>query len=343
VVIGFSYTRNIDILLVPVIIHSKEFDMSRLDLQLEKTIYHLGETVRGVLVSEMDRPVKARGIRLVWQGVEKTHITVQQGKHSYTYREQKLWASQAIGFRGSERFEAQGDRAEGELKRQMGALEAVELAAGTQRYDFAFEIPAEAPPSYTGKNALVTYTLMASVDIPRRPDVRQECAVQVLAAPRTPSQTPAATVSYPPVEGQPGFTKDVLKRLRPEIQMNLRLDQAEVQPGGGLEGRVSFTNSSNRQVKRVVLELTQVEYARAGKHERTTTNSTHTTTELVVGESGDLPIPTPFQMPVPVEFQPDWEGAYSRVFHIVQARLDVAWALDIKVEAPVRIVEGVGS
>jgi hypothetical protein len=313
--------------------------MARIELQLAQSVVGLGETVQGVLVAELDHAVKARGIRLLWQGLEETHIRVSHGKHSTTYRERQVWVSREIGFVGDQQLETQGPEAEEELNRLLGEREPAELPPGTQRYDFAFAVPEGAPPSYAGTHTDVAYTLQARIDIPIWRDVRAAEVITVLAPAGEPSRESGAVGTYPPPEGRPSFVQDVLAPFRPDIQMELRLDQAEVCPGGTLTGQVSFQNHSNRRVRRILVDLCEMEYARASRYERCVPASLRSGTDLPVSDLSGLS-PTEFQLPVPPEFTPDWEGVYSRLFHPVRARLDVAWAADIWAAAPVRVVGG---
>lgn len=272
------------------------------DLFLDAPYAFAGTPLRGVLRLHWpkDRPV--RGVRLYWTGRERTRVTVGSGKHQRTYREDRSWASYRIGLFGAVEplgfFASVGDA--------MSSAQHPVLKAGTYEYPFEFEIPANAPAAYSGRNATVSWALDAVVDIPRAFDLTAQYPIRVI--PRVPDKVTSREA-----------------RSDGSVFVRAWLNAGPIGPGGTVTGTFRVGNPSQKTIRWVNVQLVREEHAVAKGHSRRAevVESAIRFAGKDVGE-GEVP----FELKLPGSFCP-WRGQYCGVSYTVVVSLDVAWAFDV--------------
>lgn len=265
---------------------------------------------------------RVRGVHWEFEGSEQTRITVSSGKHSTTHREHHrvlrrggtLWGQAAQGFLSNV--------ADG-LASLVGRGAADELPAGTYHWATLLTLPDDAPASFSGAHATVSYTARAWLDLPAAFDHRAGGALAVL---------PAAGSARRAEAHWPGGQRGLLDGMRPDILLTVRLLGGDVRPGGALHGEVACANQSGATVRGLTVTLLQREHARAGRHERSVDRAL---AELTLPAPDDAR-PAPFVIHLP-DRPCHFEGRYASAHYYVRARVDVAWRMDVNAEVRVSL------
>lgn len=293
-----------------------------LGLFLDREAYRPGDTVRGHLELHWPKAAPVRGVRVGLYGAERTRITVSSGsgKHrsSRTYREEHTLISSE--------FEVFGGppvgwwRATGEaLKRLMGATDHPILTAGRHRWDFEFELPGDALPSFDGGHADVGYELYAQVDIPLGFDLTTEGVVFVGLA-----EGAEIAALKGRVERSRGF-------LKADVDMKVVVEACRLEVGERLRGSIFVRNHSSKRIRGATIRLLALEEAQAEGRSRDVEHELN---------AGYLPAPDPaspeqditFEIPVNGPFP--YRGRHSRLDYALEASLDTALGFDTTLRIP---------
>lgn len=305
--------------------------MSEIAVFLERDAYRPGDTVRGHVDLHWKRTGPVRGVRVSLVGAEETQIRVSRGtgkdRRTHTYTETNPIVGEELllfGGPGVGAMRAAGDA----LKGLLGSLDYPVLKAGRHRYDFDFRLPPDAPPTFEGTYATVGYSIDARVDVPVAVDAKFEGGLLVVP-PDGLSIAPYQAMGRLPARG-------LLKAFRADLSMDLRFEGCRLEPDARLKGRLLLRNHSGKKIRGVTVSLVGVEQAVAEGVERE---------ERFEVASGYLRAPDPGAESQDVKFgiklnrcPSPYVGRYSRVDLFLVAELDVAMALDTRLEIPLEIV-----
>jgi hypothetical protein len=273
------------------------------DLFLDSAVAFPGQPLTGVLRLHWPSARSVRGVRLHWNGRETTRITVGSGKHSRTYRNERVWAARKLGLFGDSQslgfFGAVGDA--------LSPRAWHPLAAGVYEYPFEFNLPAGSPSTYSGLHANVQYELFAEVDIPRAFDLTTRFPVRVIAA-------------------SPEMVKGHRWEAKGSVVVSAWTNGGKVGPGVVVTGGFNIRNPGGKNIRAVKVQVIRVEHATAGGHSRRSESIESGIRFPGPRFEGDVP----FSIALPTSYNP-WHGDHSSINYVVRVDLDVAWAFDVAV------------
>lgn len=283
--------------------------MKQILIELPKAAYLPGEIVEGIVRLSIDKPVKARAVKLEIVGLEETHIEVRSGKHSHTYREYNHILKNDIILHGPLYDEN------------------LELQPGNYAFTFEFNIPETALPSYEGTNASVTYKLKAKVDVPFWLDIvdrkkifvfRNRDALKLLLQP---AQFQSENF-FIPNHDKPGFSVELLK--------------VGYLAGEVIKGSITLRNMGASKMRKVDVRLLGMEFAKAGGYDRDTTRHS---SEIEISTNSVIEgVPIKFNLPTPRGAPSSYEGIFSNFRWAVEVGLDIPFGFDVKALYPVEIL-----
>lgn len=201
------------------------------------------------------------------------------------------------------------------------AQEGDALPAGVYTYPFAFDLPANLPPSFDGIVTEIGYGLKAKVDLPRHIDLHAEIGFVVLAT--------APALADKPVSSE---AQDESGR-----QITLELPQSVYRLGEPINGMVRLVRPGAGRSRRLTVELFSRERGSAQgvwtEHVEREADL-HIELEHVVED-----ITYPFTFTVPDSATAVFSGEHSELTWHVRAQLDVARAHDLVADVQVTVVE----
>lgn len=283
--------------------------MKQITIELPKPGYLPGELVEGNARLTIDRPVKARAIKLNVVGLEETSITVGSGDDSRTYRERNFLLNNEIILHGPQ-FEKN-----------------VELPPGNYIFKFEYVIPENALPSYKGTNSSVIYKLHAKVDVPLWFDIDDKKQIFVFR------NREALKLLTHPVR----FWSENFQHPNPEKPgFSVELTKTGYLAGEAIEGTVILKNVATSRIRKIYIRLLGEEFARASNYHRNVSQQKHEI-EISVGNMVEG-IPKLFFLPIPRDAPTSYEGMFSNFRWAVEVGLDIPFGFDVKALHPVEIL-----
>ncbi|MCL7413946.1 MAG: hypothetical protein M8353_10095 [ANME-2 cluster archaeon] len=276
----------------------------QLEIQLDNNNYLPGNKVSGNLILDVDKATNVRSLNLHVEGKEKTSITVSTGKSSVTYHEENT----IIDIKQS--FMSEGI-----------------VQPGRYSEDFSFLIPEQALPTYEGRNAMISYEVKAWIDIPKHIDIKSRKKFMVRSLHKG-SGGPTEAASQ--VQTDISYTK---RKLEPTISVKLPFDHYNA--GETIRASVMHTNPTRRKIRKIGAELFSEEFARAKRNKRT---------QKLSVRKFSLPLEnvyeglfSVFQIKIPENYNPSFEGLFSHNDVYLKFYLDMRWVRDIFVEVPITV------
>jgi hypothetical protein len=152
----------------------------KFDISLDKEQYMAGEKVKGTLLLATNKGFKARALRLISEGEEKTRIETTEsrsgsfGSSTSTSNTTRTYSESNIFF----------SRDLSDILKDLGnnVLEdgEIEVNARTNKeIPFEFDLPTDILPSYNGKHSTISYSVKATADRPKRIDVNKKITFNV--------------------------------------------------------------------------------------------------------------------------------------------------------------------
>ena len=289
-----------------------------IDLFLDQPSYRPGELVRGHVELRWPRTSPIRGVRVGLIGAESTTITTSNGKHASTRREYRPLIAEEYDLFGVPPVGLMRATSEA-LRRLLGRQDYPELPAGQHKYDFAFQLPANALPSYTGTHAEVGYQIYARVDIPLGFDLKFDGVLSV---------GPPEGSKISKLKGRVDRTGGWFKA---EVDMKIDIDPCPLEPGQRLRGRIRVRNHSSKKIRGATIRLLAMEEARAGSRERELfheLNQGYLTAPDPSSPEQDVTFEIPIHGPFP------YRGRHSRMDYVLEAKLDTAMGRATTVHVP---------
>jgi len=298
--------------------------MKKLEIMLDKDTYRPGEKIEGQINLNLDKGIKAKDITVDFYGEEETHITIRRstGKSttSTTYREnvEIINEGQSLIEKVSNSPVQKGGK--------------VELSPRKYTIPFSFTLPKEATPSYDGSHVDVQYRLSARVDIPWRIDIRGKKMVAVVSEEKEGTEESELKV-------QKKSGGNILPQfLSPDVEMNVSLDKSELKRGEELAGKVSVVNKSEKQIRKIILELYANEHAKARRYERDSSVMSHKWEVPIENFSSVQTFDKEFNIKIPEDVIPTLKREYFSLDWFLKVRLDIAKAKDVKTETKVKLI-----
>ncbi len=138
--------------------------MRRVRIQTTQEEYSAGEMVEGDLVIECDRPFDCKAVHITLTGREHTRVFVRTNSGSVTRREEYVY-----------------------IKNRQELCGSAKISAGETAFPFRFSLPSDIPPSYSGYNGWVEYTLSGVVEVPLSIDPKNRVNITV-SSPSSPPE-----------------------------------------------------------------------------------------------------------------------------------------------------------
>lgn len=300
---------------------SPSFDLS---VHLSSPSFSAGDEVRGEVRLRLGSSLQARGVRVQLLGHERAVSPEQDEQSREIVRERVVLAGRAPhGLRevASELVSA--------LKDEKGLYYL--LDKGSHAWPFSLRIPAQgAPPTYRGRyGSEIAYAVSATVDVPFARDLH--ASRPVLVSGRAPLP-PTAAVS---VERHKAFMFD-----RGPLDVSVRLPSSAAFVGSVVGGiAVGVRNRSHHRVRSVRVSLWRRErvVAPQGGVARESEIVSHTLPfDVAPGATATRHLS--FQVPGD-ECASILSSRLLRVEHSLRFAVDIPWAVDLTLEAPLTLLE----
>lgn len=199
-----------------------------------------------------------------------------------------------------------------------------ELAARDHEFPVQFELPEDAPATYTGEDLEVEYAIHVHVAIPWWPDARASF-IAFVAAPYRPERQRQRSV----------YTSgaDSLEHHRPYAEFSL--GSMTLYPGETLRGAVALANVAYNRYRGVDIQLIAIEtypaFLGTTRHHRRTHRWSLDVADINEGEA------IRFSLQMPADVVPGFACASCRLSWFLEVRVDVAWSPDLRMWVPVEI------
>uniref|UniRef100_A0A914EDF0 Arrestin C-terminal-like domain-containing protein n=1 Tax=Acrobeloides nanus TaxID=290746 RepID=A0A914EDF0_9BILA len=123
-------------------------------------VYANGQLVRGYVILELEKEMKARAVVLYMIGKADTHWTRKRGNSTDTIKDTEACMNNKTILWNDSTNEI--------------------LLKGTHRYDFSFNLPLNCPPSFEGTFGHIRYYVKVNIDIPWKFDKKEISAFSVI-------------------------------------------------------------------------------------------------------------------------------------------------------------------
>jgi hypothetical protein len=197
------------------------------------------------------------------------------------------------------------------------------LAPGEHKYSYAFDLPRDAPPTYSGERGTVRYEFVVHVSIPWWPDRTARYVLPVLALPTTTA-----------LEGTPRIGASADGPKAGIVYAEVSIDSDVLLPGAVLAGAVSVSNTGAHRIRKVVAILRAHETITAPQVAHSTVE--WLTAVLKDGAPGEGEA-IPFRFAIPPGLPPSFVSAALRVAWTFVVQVDVAFGADAVVGIPVTV------
>jgi hypothetical protein len=128
-----------------------EFQMRRIDIQLNNQSPTAGDVVDGHVLVTSDKEFKCERLFVILRGREMVRVIVHVGNTAVVFQDKR----EHIDYR-------------------LDLGEKLTIRKGESRYDFSFTLPSHIPGSYKGKHASIEYTIEAKAEISRARDLKSK-------------------------------------------------------------------------------------------------------------------------------------------------------------------------
>ena len=288
----------------------------------------------------LDRPLKVRGIHAKFHGAEETKAVYtttsvdSKGRttiQTHTAVQKVDITTQAYLMSGNERFGFFGNLSDA-VATIFGGGQHETMQPGEYPFEIEVAIPEDAPPTHTGKKTRVFYELSVQVDVPLAIDLKAMQSFQLVPLPADYKTNPVRT-RYPDDAGR-GFLDSL---FIPDVEIEMALVADKFRSGELIEGIFRVDTEKPLNCNAIRVRLVGIEHSKAHGH---------TDRYVHQGEAVELGAPGVMSGSYKQEFALRAEttaplSAKGELFSIewfVQIELDVPWAKDPKIRAPIELL-----
>ena len=287
---------------------------------------------------KVDAPLKVRGVHADFRGVEETKATYttmsSTGKtttitthtavqHVTIARNEKLLAGRPRAGFFANLFDA--------LATLVGGGRHKVMPPGEYEHVMDVSIPETAPPTHQGDRSRVFYELSVRFDVPFRRDIRQTHSFDVTCLPQDVAPKPVR-VRYPE-DGGRGLAD---RMFGPEVQVELALAHDVLAPGDTVEGTFQIETEKPLEIRAIRARLVGQESSEAQGHHD---SHTHRGDAVTVATPGTIQGTFTERFMLRAESVRDMpvtsRGSLFSINWFVEIQLDVPWAKDPTIRAPV--------
>ena len=201
------------------------------------------------------------------------------------------------------------------------------LDAGTQEFPFQFNLPDYFAPSYSSPHASTRYEIRARASVPWWPDAKIKRGLTM--------RTLAGAAEHP---GRPMLLSTSADGPQPkEPHAEVSFAQSVFCQGETISGAVALSNVANNRYRSVRIELMAAETVRIDGY-------ASENTWVVYQYAIDVNKPTegqqiPFRLELPAEIPTTTKATLWELKWLLQVRIDLGWASDLRVRVPIPIVD----
>lgn len=304
--------------------------MNAITIDLERTDFTGGDTVRGVCRLHLEEPLPLRGVRVRFHGFERAEWSEGSGKNRRTRRAERsffdhvetLFGQPALGV-----LETVGDVLSGLTSKDRYER----LPAGDHAFPFEYRLPVELPPDFeSGGASRIAYEITASVDLPVKFDLTVTRRLTIHAPPAGDAPLPVSR------SGEKSF----LFGGDEHVRVSAALERDAFHPGDPLRCRVEIDNPGDRRIDAVLLDLKRVLQLSTGSATRTVEEPERLAAKNLRESPAARRRSVVLDAMLPDDLYATIDAArFVRVEYAVVVRLDLPWAVDLSVEIPIRIDE----
>jgi len=299
-----------------------------------------GETVRVPIVIDLDQPTKIRNITAQFHAAERA-----EADYTVTTTDSdgdtKTETRTAVDYHDivKQDYILEGDAPLGCLAGMadsfaalVGAGRGLKLDAGQHEYSVQFTIPENAPPSLDGKKCRIFYDLSLRIDRPLARDPRKTHRFEV--APTIEQLQGEPVVAYYPDENGRGFWDRTFGK---DAQLTLALQNDVCTPGDKILALFQAETDSPIKIKSATARLLCIESTRADGH---TDSYSYQTEPVTIAAAQEIHGGFSTELVIDAEsIGPPTTTAHNfDVKWFLEVNLDVPWAKDPSIRAPIRMV-----
>ncbi|NQU22849.1 MAG: hypothetical protein HQ567_16345 [Candidatus Nealsonbacteria bacterium] len=295
-------------------------------------------TVRVTVV--LDEPLKVRGMHAKFHGAEETRAvyttssTDSKGRvttQTHTAVEHVDVTTQAHLMSGNERLGFFGNLSDA-VATIFGGGKHETMQPGEYPFDVEVSIPDDAPPTHVGEKTRVFYELSFQVDVPLATDLKATQSFDLAVLPAFAAETNPVRTRYPDDEGR-GLMDSL---LGPDVRIELALAADRFRPGELIEGIFRVETDKPLNCRSIRVRLVGVETSQAHGHGD---SYAHLGKPVEVATPGvfDGSYKQEFSLPAEAEGPLTAKGKLFSIDWFVQVELDVPWAKDPKIRAPIAL------
>jgi len=302
-----------------------------------------GEPMTVSVTVVLDRRLKVRGIHAKFHGAEETKAvytttsTDSKGRvttQTHTAVEHVDITTQAHLLSGNERLGFLGNLSDA-MATIFGGGRHETMQPGEYSFDIEVWIPADAPPTHVGKKTRVFYELSVQVDVPLAFDLKATQSFDVVPLSTPAADTTPVRTRYPDDAGRGLF--DSL--FGPDVRIEMALVADKFRPGESIEGIFRVETDTPLNCRSIRARLVGIENSEAQGH---TDRCVHQCDAIEVATPGvfDGSYKQEFSLLAETEGPLTAKGKLFSIEWFVQVELDVPWAKDPKIRAPVVLLPG---
>lgn len=315
---------------------------NEINIHLNKTDFAGGEVIEGELELKIDTAIPARGVRILFHGFEKSYWTTGSGRvrssgsgrNRAIHSETRDLFKQEVTLFGDPPLETSAlisDSFTGLFS--SGHYQTLE--PGDYRYPFSCKLPEQLPGDYEDEadRSEIAYLVKGYVDIPLKVDIEQTVPLTMHEAHDKSAATSVSAAS----DKEFAFGGDKSVTISASLDNNLHF------PGDTVQCQLRVKNKSKKKIKGVIVTLQKTENLTAKGSTTSKTQDVHSAkygkATVAQGKTADLDL----EFTLPANLYPTiLSSELVKVEYQVDFRLDIPWAIDLHVAAPIVLLEEEG-
>jgi hypothetical protein len=274
-----------------------------LGIRLDKNTYEAGEMANGTLNINADKTVKVSKLKVTVSGKERYEAGMS-GEHGHSSEKYDIFL-----------FEDLSSHLEPTFSISHKDDNKMEIPQGSYAIPFYFSIPPNALETYQGKHARIVYEVEVVADMGRwKRDYRHVLPFVVI----NPKMDYRIGDRYyldkeqEKEEGQPLL--DMILETKDGIEESLKFSPGEI-----IKGRLKMENIERSRVKKAIIELHSIEYARWGLP-RTVFDSNKK--QVTYDQKKDMDM-IAFEIQLPQNAKRSFNADHSEYYWLLEAKVDI--------------------
>ncbi len=311
---------------------------SRILIEPPSDILIRGQTQSVPVTLFLDKPLKVRGIHGDFSGVEETKAvyttttTDSKGNvktQTHTAVEHEPIVTKAELLAGNRRLGFFGNVSDA-LSTMFGGGKHDLLDPGEHRFEVELSIPGDAPPTHTGEKSRVFYELSIRVDVPLAFDVKANQSFRVEPMIDSEFKTNPVRTSYPDDDG-----RGLIDRIfAPDLKIEMALIADKYRLGEVIEGIFVIETPKPLNCDGMLVRMIGIENSEAHGHTDVHTYKSDTVRLNIPGIISQTHTQE-FSLNAETEAPLSASGKRFSIKWFVEIQLDVPWAKDPKIRAPI--------